>query len=141
MADEEAHRPLVTVGIDGSKASETVLRWAAAHARHMNARIRVVLAWQFPELPGYVPPRVESQLSAAAERVVADLVEDLVDTEAETVVQEGGPVRLLLQQARDADLLVLGRHGHGHADGKMLGSVVSTCVMQAPCPVVVVPLE
>jgi nucleotide-binding universal stress UspA family protein len=142
MADEVSHTPLIVVGIDGSSMSEAVLQWAAAEARAVHGRMRVVLAWQFPELPGYVPPRVESDLSEAAEKLADNLVGEVLDgLDVETVVQEGGAVRLLLHEAKNADLLVLGSHGHGHEGGKLLGSVTESCIMQAPCPVVVVPVN
>lgn len=142
MAPEGSPTPLIVVGIDGSAKSETVLRWAADQARAVHARMRVVLAWQFPELPGYVPPRVESDLSEAAEKITERLVGTVLDGfEVETVVQEGGAVRLLLSEAKDADLLVLGSHGHGHNGGKLIGSVTQSCLVQAHCPVVVIPVN
>lgn len=147
MADTSGRRPVVVVGIDGSAASVPVLRWAMRHARALRGRLQVVLAWKFPEVPGYRPARVESDLSEATEKLVEQLVTDALDDldirrdelEIGTTVQEGGPVRILLEGAQQADLLVLGTHGDGHDGAKVLGSVVHSCLAQAPCPITVVP--
>ena len=55
-----------------------------------------------------------------------------------TRVFEGYPARILLHQAEDADLLVVGSRGHGELSGMLLGSVGLHCVSHATCPVVVV---
>ncbi len=139
---DQGSAPLIVAGVDGSPSSAAVLRWALRQAESVGGRVRAVLAWHFPELPGYVPARVESDLSAAAEDVLANLVKESTDgagADVESVVQEGSAVALLLREARDADLLVLGRHGHGHDGRKLLGAVAHSCVVQAPCPVVVIP--
>lgn len=141
MADEGSRQPLIVVGVDGSKQSAAVLRWAVNEARVSNARVRAVLTWHFPTPPDYVPFRVESELSEAAERLLDRLVGAVGDDVAvEQVVQEGTAIPVLLREARHADLLVVGRHGDGHDGAKLIGAVAQTCVVQAPCPVVVVPL-
>jgi nucleotide-binding universal stress UspA family protein len=149
MADIRARIPVVVVGVDGSSKSEAVLHWAAGQAVAVRGRLRVVLAWQLPQLLDHVPMRVEASLDEAAEKRVDSLINDTLtsldirssELDVETIVQEGGPVRLLLRSARDADLLVLGSHGHGSHSDALLGSVTQSCLMQAPCPVVVVPVN
>jgi nucleotide-binding universal stress UspA family protein len=46
---------------------------------------------------------------------------------------------VLCQAARDADLLVLGSHGHDRVYHTVLGSTAEECVESAGCPVVVIP--
>jgi nucleotide-binding universal stress UspA family protein len=55
-----------------------------------------------------------------------------------TIVLEGRPVPTLLDVARGADMLVVGRSGHGALVGSLLGSVSEHCIGHATCPVVVV---
>jgi nucleotide-binding universal stress UspA family protein len=43
--------PTIVVGIDDSPASRAALRWAAAQTRLTGVPLRVVHAWQMPELP------------------------------------------------------------------------------------------
>lgn len=131
---------LVVVGVDGSAESPALLRWAARYAAATGARVRVVRAWRLPELAVDVPARAEFDLSRTVENGVARLVQQAFgDRPVETVVEEGGAVRLLLREAKDADLLVLGCQGGGQDPAKLLGSVTQSCLLQATCPVVVVP--
>lgn len=147
MSELTTHRPLVVVGVDGSERSAAVLRWAVHQARALRGRLRVVLAWRMPELLESVPARIEASMSDAMVDRVEGLLADALayydiregELPVERVVQEDGAVRLLLRHARDADLLVLGSSGGGHDAAKLLGSVTQSCLMQAPCPVVVVP--
>jgi nucleotide-binding universal stress UspA family protein len=48
------------------------------------------------------------------------------------------PGRALIEQARDADLLVLGSKGHGRLAAWLLGSISEEAVQRAPCSVVIV---
>ena len=52
--------------------------------------------------------------------------------------RRGQPAPVLLDAANDADLLVVGSHGHGRFSGMLKGSVSTHCVEHASCPVVVV---
>jgi nucleotide-binding universal stress UspA family protein len=59
--------------------------------------------------------------------------------EVEQVTVEGAAPRVLLEQAEDAELLVVGSRGLGGFRGLLLGSVSQQCAHHAQCPVVVVP--
>jgi len=59
----------------------------------------------------------------------------------ETLAVEGQPAPVLLDAASDADLLVVGSHGHGRFAGMLMGSVSTHCMDHANCPVVVVRAE
>jgi nucleotide-binding universal stress UspA family protein len=50
----------------------------------------------------------------------------------------GSPAKVLLEQACDADLLVLGHRGLGGFASAMLGSVGLQCVLHAQGPVTIV---
>jgi len=54
------------------------------------------------------------------------------------VVGAGSPAEVLVDASRDADLLVVGSHGHGAVRDLLVGSVALHCVVHAPCPVLVV---
>ena len=57
----------------------------------------------------------------------------------EAKLVEGGSSGAILEEARDADLVVVGSRGHGGFAGLLLGSVSGQVVHHATCPVVVVP--
>ena len=56
----------------------------------------------------------------------------------EVRLAQGHPRHVLIEESKSADMLVLGRRGHGGFGGLLLGSVSSACVAHAHCPVLVV---
>jgi nucleotide-binding universal stress UspA family protein len=144
MAEVRETSPLVTVGVDGSAESVRALRWAADYARATGGRIRAVLAWHYPApigpapagvAAGQVTDEVSQQLSEFLSRTVAT---NAAGVAAEEIVCAGHPAQILLDQAKGADLLVVGARGHAAVTGMYLGSVSVHCVTHATCPVVVV---
>ena len=53
-------------------------------------------------------------------------------------VQEGRAASVMLEAARDADMLIIGSRGHGGFTGLLLGSVSAECAEHSSCPVLVV---
>ena len=75
----------------------------------------------------------------ALERALEEADGRAAGVEVETVVREGAPAGVLLEEAQDAELLVVGSRGLGGFRGLLLGSVGQQCAHHAPCPVVIVP--
>jgi nucleotide-binding universal stress UspA family protein len=132
---------LIVVGVDGSSGSHHALEFAVAEARLRDARIQAVMAWQ-------VPAMVDSQMilddfnpegwaRAGLDNALATAKTGGFAIEGRLV--QGHPATALIDACADADLLVVGSHGHGGFVGALLGSVSHRCVAHAPCPVVVVP--
>jgi nucleotide-binding universal stress UspA family protein len=80
---------------------------------------------------------------------VREVLGDRPDIDVTQVVAEGYPAPVLLDRARDAELLVVDSRGHGELScvrsppsssfaGMLFGSVSEHCVSRATCPVVVV---
>jgi nucleotide-binding universal stress UspA family protein len=104
-----------------------------------------VTAWHIPPLAysgGYAPPfdrrELEQSANAIAEKALADLAEDMAGLDVEHVAVEGQPAQVLVDEAEDAELLVVGSRGHGGFTGLLLGSVSQQCAHHARCPVVIV---
>jgi nucleotide-binding universal stress UspA family protein len=78
----------------------------------------------------------ESALIEAAERAQA------AGVPVTTRLATGDPAERICAYARELDalLVVMGTHGYGAVMSLLLGSVSSTVVRRAGCPVVVVPL-
>ncbi|WP_371812729.1 universal stress protein [Saccharopolyspora sp. ASAGF58] len=85
----------------------------------------------------------EDGVAAEARRELRKAVEETAASLGARVPVEQTVVRdhaaqALLDEAQEADLLVVGSHGHGGFAGALLGSVGQHCVLHAQCPVVVV---
>jgi nucleotide-binding universal stress UspA family protein len=132
----------VVVGVDGSPSSADALRWAARQADLMGAELHVVTTWDFPWALGYGPGVEGFDYAADARSVAESTVREVLGEQGGAKVQihveSGHPAAQLLEEAKDADLLVVGSHGHGGFAGMLLGSVSQHVVAHAPCPTVVV---
>lgn len=100
----------------------------------------------------YEWPRTEAELLAGhdpskererAEELLADVIDEVRRSHKNaTVASEtvpGNAPHALAEAAKDADLLVVGSHGHSRLHHVVLGSVSEGCIRHAHCPVVVVP--
>ncbi len=138
-----ATRPRIVVGFDSSRGSSAALEWAVDEARRRGALLHVVTAWEIPTavgaplpLPtGFAPAAVAH---AAAEAEVRAALADATDVPVDISVVEGHPRAVLVDAARDALLLVVGRRGTSSWPGLTLGSVSEACARHAPCPVLIV---
>jgi nucleotide-binding universal stress UspA family protein len=138
---------LIVVGIDGSESARLAARWAAQEARSRNAAVRLVSAWDLPTY-GFslsavgVSDDMTKALQQAAEVNLADATDEVraiaKEIEVSTEVVEGQAAGVLLEAARDADLLVVGSRGLGGFRELLLGSVSQQCANHAGCPVVIV---
>jgi nucleotide-binding universal stress UspA family protein len=84
----------------------------------------------------------DEQLTAAAEAWLTEAIMALpVDARhsVERQVMRGDAGTVLLEAAREADLLVLGNHGRGAIAGVLTGSVAQRCAHHVRCPLVLVP--
>jgi nucleotide-binding universal stress UspA family protein len=134
------------VGVDGSTNSSEALRWAADQAALTGAELRAVLVWEFPYMEVVpsglgvtLPPYSEMEQGAAAkldETIEKASLPEGIDIER--VVREGPPARVLIEEAKDADLLVVGSRGRGGFLGLLTGSVATQAVNHSPVPVVVI---
>ncbi len=136
----------VVVGVDGSDGAQQALRVAVQEARLRGAGLRVVTAWHMPAMsyggvvfsPGIDPADFKDSAGAALETALAALGGQANDVQVERVVRGGRPALVLLEEARGADLLVVGSRGHGGFAGLLLGSVSHQCALHADCPVLIV---
>jgi nucleotide-binding universal stress UspA family protein len=148
---------MVVVGVDGSDSSKEALRIGLYEAELRGARLRVVHAW-LPTSPapmegqsmfGPVDPLAFEVLGPmasreAAETVLASTVEAVIGEKAkdvERVLVENTAADAILEQAHDAELIVVGQHGHGRISAIVLGSVSHHVIQHAHCPVLVVPAD
>jgi nucleotide-binding universal stress UspA family protein len=138
----------IVVGVDGSEAAAAALDFAVAEAVLRGARLRIVCVWEVPITAfgdGMIPavtPEAFDTYRAQAERLVDDAVGRIRTTHPAVVCKgaavEGLPAGVLIDESRNAGLLVVGSRGRGGFKSLLLGSVSQQVVQHAACPVVVV---
>jgi nucleotide-binding universal stress UspA family protein len=138
----------VVVGVDGSSAAQAALAFAAEEAALRDARLVVVCAWEIPTAiyaGGFAPGLDQATLDGfreSAQKVAKEAV-DAAKTlqpalQCEGRAAEGQPAEALLEESRDATLIVVGNRGRGGFASLLLGSVSQQVVHHASCPVTVV---
>lgn len=135
---------IIVCGIDGSVAAQRALEWAMDEAIRRDCKLRVVTAWAWDGAEA-----LGAASSPAAARSHAKQVQDvavarvLADTdnppEVEPVLLRGAASEALCTSALDAELMVLGSHGHGAAHDALVGSTSQRAIHLASCPVVILP--
>ncbi|QGN49284.1 universal stress protein [Micromonospora sp. WMMD558] len=136
----------VVVGVDGSAAALDAVRVAAREAEYRQRPLRVVHAFIWPLTGAPLTPvpgaPVTAGLRNQAERYVAEAVDEarkvFPELRVAGVVVDGAPTPVLLDEAREAALVVLGHRGLGGFAGLLLGSVTVQVSARAQCPVLVV---
>jgi nucleotide-binding universal stress UspA family protein len=137
----------IVVGVDGSEASKDALRWAVEDARARGAEVVALHAYEAPvpapeavpvspvDLPALIA-EVHDDAQQFVTKVVDEVVGNAVSVDVAPIAVEDAPAKALLEASRDADLLVVGSHGHG-LSGLFLGSVSLECAQHAACPVLI----
>jgi nucleotide-binding universal stress UspA family protein len=141
----------ILVGIDGSEFSPAALRLAGRLATALDAPLKVLTCLGYSDfyLPERMPPGGDldtpAELEAIARRLMDQAIERAFGQERPehlvAVVKVGSPAKVLVEESRDAQLLVVGRRGRGGLLGQLMGSVSAACTAHAHCPVVVVSQE
>ena len=138
--------PRIIAGVDGSQPSIEALRWAVQQAELTGGTIDAVIAWEFPLVAsgfGWAPNRAfldDTSYCELANETLNTAISEASpppDVTINQVVAEGDPARVLLDAAKNADLLVVGSRGHGAFIDALIGSVSVRCMHHASCPVVI----
>lgn len=135
----------IVVGIDGSAASDAALTWAVRAAGRRGRPVRLVHAQELWPMHAYfgdepVPDTAEDLRRAGRfvlDRALAAAREIAGNTPLSAEFIHTIPGRALVEQSRNASMLVVGSHGLGGLGGVFLGSVAMYATGHAACPVVV----
>src|SRR5260370_22385852 len=136
----------IVVGVDGSAESVAALRWACREASLRAAEVLAVLALESAchQVESYaVPaPRQSGGSWGAAREVLRRSVNEAVSlfpgVSVRTEIAEGLAARVLLDQAADADMLVLGRNSHAPDPYGAAGPRRPAGLRAARCPAVLI---
>jgi nucleotide-binding universal stress UspA family protein len=131
----------IVVGYDGSAGGARALAWAVAEAARRGGTVQALTAWEWTQPDLGVDIRAEHDRAAreALEAAVAAACVPYPQVAVSTEAVPGAAADVLTGAAIDADLLVLGSHGHSRLFHAVLGSVADACIRRAVCPVVVLP--
>lgn len=132
----------IVAAVDFGEASARAISLAGVIAGG-GGTLRVLHAERF-DVPPYFTPgqidRLEDERQEATAEITTELTrfaKTATPSPATIVVAEGRPLDVILEQAADADLLVLGTHGRRGPSRWWLGSVAERVVRAADVPVLV----
>jgi nucleotide-binding universal stress UspA family protein len=138
--------PAILVAVDGSPSSNAAVDWAARDAALHNLPLVLVhvlappVVMTFPETP--MPPGYTEWQQEQGERHLREAVKIAerqdADLRVDAQIVVGSTVPMLVDMSRDAARLVVGSRGHGLLRRSLLGSVSSSLVRHAHCPVAVI---
>jgi nucleotide-binding universal stress UspA family protein len=139
----------IIAAVDFSPVSNTVVVQAVAIARAFKAELFLLhVAAPDPDFVGFEagPRSVRETRAGELRKEHRDLQQwasDLRDQglAAEALLVQGPTVETLAERAEhlDADLVVLGSHGHGAVYRALMGSVSEGMLRAGICPVLVIP--
>ncbi|GAA1340268.1 universal stress protein [Arthrobacter roseus] len=135
---ETTGKGTIVVGVDGSASSIAALRWAAHLVPLAGSSLRAVAVWQYPmTFDAYVP--VDWHPDEIASSVLAEALESAFGAEpprpVENVIRCGSAAQVLIEESKNASMVVVGSRGHGGFTGLHLGSVSSAVAERSHCPV------
>lgn len=127
----------VIVGLDGSPAARAALQVGAEEARLRGAALQAIHAVRWDPIGTELVVPSTQQLRSWGRQLVEQQLAAAGVT-ARPVVIHGHPEQVLVRHSAQADLLVVGSHGHSALGGLLLGSISTHCAQRARCPLVVV---
>lgn len=139
--------PTIVVGIDDRTDNHPILRWVTDEALSREARIRVVHVYEevvhYQALGAAAAP-IRTRVAEGAPPRIRPIAESAVDylrsrgapADGEAVM--GNPAQILIEESKNAALVVLGSRRRGAVASTLLGSVSASVAGRSECPVVVV---
>lgn len=147
--DQPDPQRAVVVGVDASDGALQAVDAAATVAAQTGAPLVVVAAWEEPPVDPWVRAPLGYQTydhAVEARRRAAEVAADRASERARTQASDldvqvrlsrGRPEDVLVAEAEDAALLVVGSRGRGDLKSLLLGSTSRAVLPHSPCPVLV----
>lgn len=141
----DGHLPVVAVGVQDVEDAGHLLRLALDEADLRDARLVVTHAWWQPR--GYDRAELDEAfrdehlagVRSELESVLAPLRRKYPDTDVTFDLRHAPPAETLVEVAKEASLLVLGRRHHLMPLGSHLGPTVRAVLHHSTCPVLLAP--
>lgn len=137
------------VPVDFSAVTGTVIDTAIEFSKNLSGRITLLYVVQPPAVTGdyALPVEVLQEAVAASEKAASGHLAKheararAAGVSVESVIRQGSPMQLIIEEAdaRQADFIVMGSHGHGKLYDFLVGSTASGVIKQARCGVIILP--
>ncbi|MFV8324274.1 universal stress protein [Flavobacterium sp. ZS1P14] len=139
--------------IDGSAHSKAAVDEVANRPFPVNTKLCIVSVYERTSLINTLEPMgVSHEYYAEVDHNAFKVAEKITENAAKilrtknptlivtTMVIGGSPKSAILKEAEtfDADLIIVGSHGHGAVEGFLLGSVSQAVALHAKCPMEIV---
>ena len=144
VTEETKYGPVV-VGVDGSDVSTKATQVAFEEANARGAELHAVHTYMDNSslAAGAIVTedqlqQVDAQRAEKLDQALAPFALEFPDVAVKKIITRDRPVRALVEQAQNAQLLITGSHGRGGFKGMLLGSTSRALLQAAPCPMMVV---
>jgi nucleotide-binding universal stress UspA family protein len=134
----------ILIATDGSEYTKKAIAQGLEIARLMDAEVTALYVVDQTSFVNFPMDSTVVSIYSLLEKEGKDAV-DYVVAEGEKIgikvtglVQEGSPVKKIIETAKEHDLIVMGTIGRTGFSKILLGSVAEKVVRFAPCPVLVV---
>jgi universal stress protein A len=143
--DAPKHVRRILCPVDFSPASAAAVAQALRMAEAHGAEVEVLHVWDLPSYTaGIALDRDQGLILAeevqreAAEQLEAFLAAQGPDAAARMHgrLANGDPATVILEAAREAELVIMGAHNESVISQVLLGSVADKVVADAPCPII-----
>lgn len=134
----------VLVPMDNSEMAEKALEYAFSVHPEADISVLTVVGGPTPHMGEAVGLSLADDLEEAAETLATPIFESARSIASEygrdvtTIVRLGAPIRVIVREAADYDVVIMGAHGRDIADRLLIGNVASTVTRRAPVPVTIV---
>jgi nucleotide-binding universal stress UspA family protein len=120
----------IVVGVDGSPASESAIAIAFDEASRRASDVVAVYSIDDPDAPEAAEPLAQTLTDSQAR---------YPDVTVRGLIARDHPADVLLDQSRQAQLVVVGSRGRGRFADELLGSVSAAVIQACRVPVIVAP--
>ena len=142
---EEYNR--IVIPTDGTEENEKVVDEGLSLARMLGSKVKVLFVVDTGSLSGLPPDdmitTLESQIEAKANEILGDIEYRAEDwgIPFEKSIQKGAPSEIIVSEAKENDLIVMGHHTRSGLSRLITGSTAQKVIRKAECPVMVIRLE
>jgi nucleotide-binding universal stress UspA family protein len=137
----------IVAGVDGSEDGKHALEWTARLAKTLHSEVVAVYAIDVPlalpdpyAIPFYLDDKWRARIASDFQNKWCRPLKT-AGVRYRAIIEDGRPASVILNVAEreKAELIVVGRRGHGEVAELLLGSVSHEVVLHSKRPVLLVP--